>query len=261
MKLLILTLFMSVSFASTNLMHGFEIDKTETIDAVKLSSGNHKDQRVYEAEITQEFDLPFDIVREVVGSFEERCNSELKDRREVMNKSMPCLQENNSLIESIKISELKYMKSEPFKVKEYILRRRIYNRNYYHHYDLITEREIEMKDGKTVTISIDMLTNREAAKYLGEKPIARDSAFMDMYGLFTIKKMGENKTKVTYRYSSKTDHWLLNKSYITSTFFSSTRENLVKLMNQISIRSKTVYNDKLEEKKKTAISPTVSTLQ
>ncbi len=249
-------LFLCIGGAQAfNLLEGYEINKRTTIENVSLATGRKDDVRVYEGVIEQEFNHPIALLRKVVGDFENRCNNEHKDLREIRPKDKPCLQENNSLIESTKITELKNLKSEPFKVNEYLLSRRIYNRNYYNHYDLITEREIKNKGQLVVTFTVDMLTDEEASQYLGKPAKERESAFIDTYSVFTLKEIAPNKTLLTYRYTSKTDHWLLNKSMVTSRFFNNTSKNINKLFSVIDKRAQETSQpeEKVAQQKQTAV--------
>ena len=73
-----------------------------------------------------------------------------------------------------------------------------------------------------------MISDKEAKKYI-DKVTKKDSAFLETKGTFILTKKGENKTHIYYKYESKTDHWLLNKSMVVSEFF----ENMSKSMNNL----------------------------
>ena len=107
------------------------------------------------------------------------------------------MQDNNSLIESVKISKLKYMKSEPFKVNEYILTRRIYNRYYYHHYDLISVKEIDASGIE----SLGKIPQSECAKLYQQANHYRNKNNDMNQALMVLKKwVNTNNKKIRYPY-------------------------------------------------------------
>jgi hypothetical protein len=249
MKFLLIALFALPVLAFEKYVDGIKVEDHEKVDHVELFSGKKDDVRFYKGKVHKEIELPIDKVLVAVNEFERRCNNEHRKRRKFTKASFDCTQKNSNLVESVKITDLKFTKSEPFKVDEYILARNIYNRGSYNHYDLITEKHIKQQDGKRVyVIKQRMLSDEEAKKYLGKTYTPQETVFLHTYGIFTLKEISKNKTDLTYEYVSHTDHWVLNKSISVSRFFDGTQKSLKNLVFQIENRANNLAKEMMAKK-------------
>ncbi len=251
MKILLplLLLILPHVYSEEKFVDGMPIEEREVIDDILLFSGKNNGVRFFKGKVSKELDLPFSSVVAAVREFEKRCSNELKDKRNHLAPDYICEMENENVVESIKFTELKYSKNDPFKTDQYILQRKVYNHGEYHYYDLITEKQIELENTKVVIIIQSLLSDKDAKQYLGEKAEPRESVFNNTEGIFTLKDLGSNKTLFTYEYTTKTEHWVLNKSFMVSRFFEGTSKSLNNLVKEISKRATIIEEEKAKEKK------------
>lgn len=227
MKRLMFLFFLLIHYvAAGSIPTDFNIDSKDEIDGVSLVSGKKDDVRFYQGKMEMFLEKSIDDVLAAVLDFGGRCNNEHADRRKFWDKKRKCDQHNANLIESVVISKFeKPNKKQPELIHSYIVLRRIYNRELFQNYDLI-EVYKNKKDGlDSYTVKQRMITDDEAKKYM-EKPLERESAFLASGGEFVMKKVSATKTKLSYTYHSKTDHWLLNKSIVSGRVFSAVAESL-----------------------------------
>lgn len=207
-----------------------KLDEVKTIEGVKLGSGKKKDVRHYQGEINKTFDTSLDKMFSLVMDFKNRCNNDYKDRRKYLDKKHTCKHHNKNLIETVLIWNTKFKgPKEKNETDRFLMRRYIYNRGSFQHTELAQVYKYKNEKGEDVIkLAYRMLADKEAKKYI-DKVTERDSAFLETKGTFILTKKGENKTNIYYKYESKTDHWLLNKSMVVGEFF----ENMSKSMNNL----------------------------
>jgi hypothetical protein len=232
----------SVHITSTE---GYAIDERETIGDINLVSGSDEEYRVYQAVINREYNAPIEMVVKHTLNFDEKCNNKYKRRRKITDRNSKCRFHNHNLVESIIIRDIKktYQK-EQNEIDRFIVQREIYNRGRFHHNDLVVVKNWKNEKGQeVVTVSHSALHDNEAKQYL-KNPVEFNSAFVRMTGYYTFTAISPTKTKVEYKYTSKTDHWLLTKSMIVGKVFDNMAKgtglalDVIKTANQEALASK-----------------------
>lgn len=214
----------------------FKIDEKETNKKleVKSKSGKKSDVRAYESTKSEFFSSSLKDVLKGIENFTDKCNNDYKDKREFSDKKINCPIYNKNLIESriIKIDNSK-MPLEKNEQRHYLIERNIYNRQNFHHYDLVRIYQAKNERGqKTITVKQRMLDDKEVSKLI-EKFKKRESVFLETYGEFVLTEISKAKTMLDYRYYTETDHWLLNKSISVSEVFEGTAKGLNSLFEGI----------------------------
>ncbi len=233
MKLLSLVLISLSAFADYS---SYEVDDKETHEEtkVKMISGKKDSNRFYQGNLSQVFPAPFESVVAAVSNFTEKCNNELKDKRELTDKKYVCPYHNSNLVESKVYKVTKAFVKEKDEIDRYLIARRIYNRESFSHMDLVRVYETKNSSGKRIlTITQEMLTDKKA-KALVENPLKQDSAFKKAFAKYTITEVNDKSTVLSYYYSSETDHWLLNKSISVGQVFDSMGASIGLLFDSIS---------------------------
>lgn len=234
-------LFVSLLFSISTLAQTFDINQFKIDEKennkefqVKSLSGKKSDIRAYESTKSHIFKNSLDLVLTGIENFADKCNNEYKERRKWTDKKRDCPIFNNNLVES-KIIQIDNQKLplEKNEIRHYLIQRNIYNRQSFHHYDLIRvfDKKNE-KDQRVVVVKQIMLKDKEVKKIL-ENPTKRESAFLVTYGEFTLTAISPKETKLDYRYYTETDHWLLNKSLAVSDVFEGTAKGLKTLFKGI----------------------------
>jgi hypothetical protein len=227
MKTLITTMTLTLILLPATLMadySSYAVDNKESHEKtkVKMISGKKDSNRFYQGNLSKVYNKPINKVLSGILNFAEKCNQELADRRELTDKKTKCLYPNSNLVESksYKITK-KYLKKEN-ETDRYLMARRIYNRQSFSHIDLITVYESKNSSGnRVVNITQEMLSDKEAKKYIDKLPVEQDSAFQEAKSNYTITQIDKNTTALNYYYASETDHWLLNKSVSVGQVFDS----------------------------------------
>jgi hypothetical protein len=229
----------------------YKIDEKEVVDGVSMRTGKHKKVRMYEGHNIKEYSAPIAQVVKSVMDFESRCNNKFKRKRKVVSKDFNCRNYNKNIIETIRVTDIKDKSLEKNEIQKFILKRFIYNRTTFRHNELVRVYKYKNKKKQTTyKITQTMLSDKESKKYL-EDPISKDSAFILTKGEFIITEVAPNKTTFDYKYTSKTDHWLLNKSMVVSEFFENMSKGINRLFNVIEKETKTTaLNEKVAPKKK-----------
>jgi hypothetical protein len=225
-----------------------DIDNKEVINGVDLISGKTDSKRFYKGTIEQEFDTTPQQALEVITDFEQRCNNEYSDDRK-LQKNVKCKYFNNNLIESVIHPDITVgLDKKAGEIRRFLVSRRIYNRSHFSHTDLIQVFK-KKTDGKDVyTLTQKMISEKEVKKYM--KPIVEtDSVFLKADAIYTLIPIKANKTKITFQYKSKTDHWLLNKSISVGRVFDSMSKTLNGLFSSLKSGLKMPKTTKLSANK------------
>jgi hypothetical protein len=207
----------------------YEVDNKETHEKtkVKLISGKKESNRFYQGNLSKVYNKSIDRVLSGILNFAEKCNQELADKRVLTDKKTKCLYPNSNLVESKTYKITKEFKKKKNETDRYLMARRIYNRQSFSHIDLITVYESKNSSGnKVVNITQEMLTDKEAKKYIEKIPVEQDSAFQ------------KATSALNYYYASETDHWLLNKSVSVGKVFDSMGLSIGLLFESIGKASK-----------------------
>tara|TARA_Y100000385_G_C12951375_1_gene575634 strand:+ start:202 stop:960 length:759 start_codon:yes stop_codon:yes gene_type:complete len=221
---------------------GYDIDNDEVNKKyeINLTSGKKKDVRFYKGLRTKIYQQSIDYVMKSITNFEDKCNNDYKDRRELISKKKDCSYHNGNLVESKIYRNLKEYKKGENEIDRFLVARRIYNRQEFSHVDQIRIFETKNEKGqKVITIKGEMLKDKQVKKYM-KPPVEKDSVFIKAYSEFKLTEIEKNKTELTYTFTSKTDHWLLNKSVSVSKVFESMAKSIDLLF--YSIKKELVKN-------------------
>ncbi len=187
----------------------------KTIGDVRLSSHWEGETKVFTAEVEMTYEADLETVAKGIENFDEKCNNEYRSKRKMMKWEDKCLYFNKNLVEAVKISKFN---KEALKTDDlnpaYLVWRNIYNRGSFAHYDVIKKK----KSDNEMIISHEMVNPKIIEKVL-KKPTRISSAFDFMKGTYKLIKLSENKTKVEYRYESKTSHWFLVRDFVEENVF------------------------------------------
>lgn len=197
---------------TTNLL-AFKVDQTikDKDNFSILKTGKEKSERFYELKKEVLFRARIADVLKSILIYDEKCNSEFKDKRILISKDKKCKYHNDNLIET-KVHNLMDNKDEKF----FVLERRVFNREIFANVDMVTVKK--QKDG-SILINQRMLSDSEAKRYI-KNPIKQNSVFSKVSASYKLVPT-KDSTKVVYDYNMVTDHWMLNKSIAVSRVFES----------------------------------------
>jgi len=202
----------------------------KTIGDVRLSSHWEGETKVFTAEIEMTYEADIETVAQGIENFDEKCNNEYRSKRKKMKWEDKCLYFNKNLVEAIKIHDFnkEVLKTDDLK-PSYLVWRNIYNRGNFSHYDVIKKKKLDSE----MIISHEMI-NPELIKKVIKDPTRISSAFDYMKGTYRLIKVSENKTKVKYRYESKTSHWFLVREFIEENVFENMSAGTTQALKTIS---------------------------
>lgn len=215
-------IILSITFLINSL--AFKIDTKEQSQRIRLESGKKNNDRIFSLSKTETINASINQVIASILIYDKKCNPNFASKRIFTNKLQKCKHFNKDLIET-KIHTLMDKEDDKFLVLE----RRVYNRNIYSNVDMVT---VKKQKDNTIQINQRTLSDDEAKRYI-DNPIKKVSVFKSTKAFYSLKKINENTTKIDYTYSMITDHWLLNKSVVTSKVFSSMIEGTKLLFNSI----------------------------
>jgi hypothetical protein len=213
MKLTVLALIMLFhsSLLGASIINGIQMEDRRVIKGVTLHNVLIGEMRWFHAELQRDLNAPFDRIVENVLEFNERCNNDYKDKRKYTDKSKDCKHHNDNLVESLIIRKIQpgYVK-EKNEVDRFLIRRNIYNREFFGYYDVVVVRKWKNEKGQRVArVTFTMLSEEESKQYLINPEPVR-SAFKAIDGSYTIVEVAPKTTNMKMTYLTKTDHWLLN---------------------------------------------------
>jgi hypothetical protein len=220
-----ITLVLSFIFSSLAIARefkGYEIDNKETDKKykVELKSGKKKSVRFYQGFLSKTFNMPLEFVMKSITNFEDKCNNDYKDRRELISKKKDCTYHNGNIVESKLYRDLKNYKKEENEIDRFLIARRVYNRQEFTQVDLAQVFETKNEQGqRVVKILTRMIGDKKVKKYLKKLPVENDTVFLNTYSDFILTEINKGQTRLDYTYTSQTDHWLLNKSVSVSKVF------------------------------------------
>jgi hypothetical protein len=201
-----------------------------TIGGVRLSSHWEGETKVFSAEVEMIYEADLKTVAEGIENFDEKCNNEYRSKRKKMKWDDKCLYFNKNLVEAIKIHNFNKdaLKTDDLS-PEYLVWRNIYNRGSFAHYDVIKKKTTP----EVMIISHEMINPEVIGKVL-PKPTRIKSAFDYMKGTYKLIKVAENKTKVKYRYESKTSHWFLVRDFVEENVFENMSAGTIQALKTIT---------------------------
>ena len=197
----------------------------KTIEGVTVASLKKDKGRLISAKASKIFELDIKTVSKKVIDFENKCNNDLRRKRKLISKESNCLYPNKNVIEAVKLPSLK-----PNCKKCFLIFRRISNRSYFQHYDLIES----SSSGISTIINHRMLSNEKLSEYITQPKKTR-SAFKSLSGQFKLTKLEDKKTKVEYFYKAYTENWLLNLEITQNTLLENVANGVRATIDAIGI--------------------------
>lgn len=234
--LFLVTLFFTYNLIAKDFFHKVDIDEKDTINDVILLSGKKGDNRYYQGTLVKVFDRDIESLKKAINSFDQRCNDEYKEKRKYSDKKKDCKYFNGNVIENIIHKELKSYKKNENEVERFLISRRIYNREEFSQTDLVIVYKTEEEGKEVQTIFMEMIDKKEAKKYI-DPLVDTESAFNRAHGTFKLTALSPKQTKLEYTYSSRTDHWLINKSIAAGEVFESMAKSLNNLFKHLDKES------------------------
>lgn len=235
MKLIIPLFIFNIVFAA-DFFKKVEIDEKDKINTVELRSGKKGDNRYYEGKIKRKFKTTLSSLKDAIMAFDQRCNNEYIEKRELVSKKDKCKYHNANVIENFIHKELKEYKKDENEIDRIMISRRIYNREEFSQTDLVKVYEFTKDDKKIIKITMEMLKEKDANKFIKPK-VKTNSAFNKAYGVFLLTELSEKEVELEYTYSSRTDHWLINKSIAAGEVFESMSGSLNNLFDNLAKES------------------------
>lgn len=212
------------------LHEGKVMEDRKDIDGVILHSLKIGDMRIIDARQSIAIKAAVSTLSASILRFDDRCNNDYAERREFSDKKKVCPIFNQNLIESVRLplkAGLAYERLAGEK-ERFLLWRKIYNREEFNYYDLVTVREI---NGEFI-IYYQMLKDEEARALL-DNPRPRKTAFNHIEGSYSLRADEEGGTLLTMTYKTQTDHWLLNSGPALSVIYKNVAKGLRNTVEQI----------------------------
>ncbi len=235
---LFLTLNLAFGFAATSNIDGVNLEREKTILKVALATAKKDSTRIFRGFRSQEFNAPLEMVKNSIINFDEKCNNDLKNKRQFTDKNKKCKYINRNLIESVIVKNTQYQGPKEQNEKErFIVTRYIYNRGSFTQNDLmVTYDYINEQKERVYEIKQYMLNDEESKKYLAS-PVKRDSAFKEANGHFVLIEKAKDKTIFNYEYIGKTDHWFLNKDMMVGQVYDTVATGIDDLFKSVEVES------------------------
>lgn len=189
-----------------------QFDRKEKVQGITVESGKNDNVRAYRAHFTHIIPAPIQEVRAGIVNFAEKCNNQHRSRRQWISQDTSCAFSNEWMIETRMERNLKPHAPLMGETDRYVLSRRGYNRGSYQYQELV--REMSYNNGDTIEIRQEMLSETEAGQWLVSAPLPFDHTFDRMNTTYTLKKLSDASTELSYDHRSETTHWLLNKELI-----------------------------------------------
>lgn len=221
------------------------IDKQETINGVQVETRKLDSIRHYNGSIQKSFPYPLSVVKSSVVNFQDKCNNSFKSKRQFGHKSQNCKYHNDNLVETVVLKNINQSgwTKEANETERYLLARVIYNRGDFGYYELVKVSEGKnAQNQKTITIKLDMLTDKEAGVYTNAS-ISKDSAFDKATSVFTLTEVSPKETSLSYKYNAETVHWILNKEVSVPQVFASISKSINDLVKTVDAESSVVTRD------------------
>ena len=210
-----------------------KFEKSDQLHGVDVKSGKDVNGRIYEGTIKKILPHPIEIVLNAITNFSEKCNNKFKNKRKYTPENIDCRFHNENLIETFVVKNIHNKNQSKNVIDNYLLGRLVYNRGTFGYYELITIREgLNKKKQKTITVSSKMLNDSEVKKFTSPK-FNRESAFDKTEWKFKLTQLSENETHLSYKYSSQTNHWILNKEVSIPQVFESMSKSINFLIKSV----------------------------
>ncbi len=215
------------------------LDKKETINGVTVQTGKQDSSRIYQGSITKTFPYKLDTIKKSVMNFHEKCNNSLKERRKFTDKNADCKYHNENLVETLVIKNIKQTgwTKAPGEVERFIMGRLIYNRGSFGYYELVQIFHGKNKKNQNTIKIVQTMLDDKATKLYVTPAFDKDSAFETIQCTYTLTELSPTKTKLRYKYSANTEHWILNKEVSIPQVFASISKSINDLVKTVDTES------------------------
>jgi hypothetical protein len=223
-------------------------EKIDHVNGVNVKSFKEEEGRVYVGTIKKTLPYNISLVLKSITNFSEKCNNKYKNKRKYTSTENDCKYHNENLIETFFVREIKNKNISKNIIDNYLLGRHIYNRGTFGYYELITIREgLNQKKQKTVTVASKMLSDDEVKKFTSPQ-FNRETAFDKTEWRFKLTQLSENETQVFYKYTTETNHWILNKEVSVPQVFLSMSKSINDLLS--SVEKESLFQKQVTQTKK-----------
>lgn len=224
---------------TTAALAGTKMDKKETIHGVLVETGKQDSVRIYQGTVSKNYPFNLNTIKNSIVNFQDKCNNDLKDKRQYTDKNISCKYHNENLVETLVVKDIKNsnLPKESGEVERYILGRQVYNRGSFGYYELVRIYEGKNEQNqKTIKIVTRMLSDKEVKSYVNPK-FEKDSAFDASVSTYLLTEISPNETNFTYQYKAETEHWILNKEVSVPQVFASISKSINDLLKTVSAES------------------------
>lgn len=233
---LLFTIFLLSNYSlAESLLQGYIVDASQsnTNSEISFTSGKKDDKRFYKAKLSKIVNLKVSQAIDIALNYKLRCNNNFRDQRTLTPKSYTCPYPSKSIIETQILPSLRQDEKDEDELRRFIVQTRMQRRGNHSHVDLVRLKKVSDQE---YLATQELLTDKEARNHIST-PISKESVFIKARIEFTFKKVGKNKTEIKYTYISITDHWLLNKSIMTSRVFESMTSSITRVFETILAES------------------------
>lgn len=234
MKFLFITIILSTPLFS-KIDNSIEIDKQLSRNQMNFKTGKVDSFRHYFAETSKIINQSAKSFIEAYKRTDDRCDNSLKSSRRFSSKNYECKFHSEDVVESVKYKII----TPGYSKHDYVATKYIKKQGNQILQQLITIKEEYIGGVKHYTI-VDKSIDDKLSKKLTGKNLKFDATIKNASSTFIVKELSSNKIKVTYKYTMSTDHWLVNKSFITGRVFSSIEDSVAKLFKVMSQQAKTI---------------------
>ena len=237
MSLILISFNLANAFEASKVIDGATLAGEQSIKNVSMATAKIDSTRIVRGYRSQQFQGSFDVIKNGIINFDEKCNNSYKDKRKFTDKSKDCKYLNKNLIESVIIKKTNFSGlKETNEVERYVVTRYIQNSvGTFAQNDLMVVLEYtNSSKEKVFEIKQTMLSDEESKNYL-ENPIKRDSPFKEASGRFMVTEKAKGDVVFEYEYIGKTDKWYLNKDMFLSKIYEGTADGIHDLFTSVEL--------------------------
>ncbi len=173
-----------------------------------FTSSKVDDLRTFSGSINRTYKNTQEEILNGIISYEKRCNNDLRKKRVIIDRKYVCPFYHKSTVESQAVKQISLKPNQDF-----ILHRTLYSGGskltYY-------DRVKVTKNKSTIIVTQDLLKSPQIKELLG-KSISDSDYLKSVHQEFIIKTV-EGGVKLSMKYLTTTDHWMMNKYFVVSKF-------------------------------------------
>lgn len=239
-KWLLFFIIPHISILAKETINGFEADYFLEDKNFYSAYDSKTKYRYYVGQLQKTYELPIAEVYKSLMSFEHKCNDKYKIKRQYRSRDYDCIFHNSNIVENHIFINDKIKQAKKSDEKErFVLKRFIYNNSRYFQYDWVISKQDEQNGKKRYLIYNTLMPPEDIEKYI-DNPRSPDIVFDQVEAFFELIEIKENTTLLTYRYTSRTNHWLLNSKIAAGQVLGNFQSNFQGLFENFEERTKKV---------------------